>query len=63
MGNAGGTFRNNFKAQGLYSQHFIFFGTYRWVQKAAVLHYTRLERLAGDKHISKLSPFLSYEEN
>jgi hypothetical protein len=28
-----------------------------------VLHYTRLERLAADKHSSLLSPFVSYKEN
>ncbi len=28
-----------------------------------VLHYTRLERLASDKHSSILGPFMSYEEN
>ncbi len=27
-----------------------------------VLHYTRLERLAGDNHSSFLGPFVSYEE-
>jgi len=29
----------------------------------SVLHYTRLRRLAGDKHSSLLDPFVSYEEN
>jgi hypothetical protein len=28
-----------------------------------VLHYTRLERLASEKHSSLLSPFVSSEEN
>jgi len=27
------------------------------------LYYTRLERLARDKHYSLLGPFVSYEEN
>ena len=27
-----------------------------------MLHYTRLERLARDKHSSLLGPFVSYEE-
>jgi hypothetical protein len=31
-----------------YSQHFIFFVTYVWAQKARALGYTRLERLASD---------------
>ncbi len=52
-----------YRAQGAYSQHFIFFVTYHWAQKARVLHYTRLERLARGKHSSLLDPFVSYEEN
>ncbi len=48
---------------GSYSQHFIFFVTCEWVQQARVLQYTRLERLARDKHSSLLGPFVSYEEN
>jgi hypothetical protein len=28
-----------------------------------VVHYTRLERLARDKHPNLLGPFVSYEEN
>ncbi len=38
--------------QGLYSQHFIFFVTYEFAQEARALHYTRLERIARDKHSS-----------
>jgi hypothetical protein len=49
--------------QGPYSQCFIFFVTYEWVQQPGVLHHTKLERLAMDKYSSLLNPFLSYEEN
>jgi hypothetical protein len=35
-----------FIVQGAYSQDFIFFVTYHWTQKARVLNYTRLERIA-----------------
>ncbi len=48
---------------GAYSQHFVFFVTNHWTQKARVLHYTSLERLARDKHSNLLNPFISYEEN
>jgi hypothetical protein len=41
----------------------IFSVTYEWVQGARVLHYTRLERLARDKHSDLLGTFISYEEN
>jgi hypothetical protein len=44
-------------AQGIYSQHFISFVTYQWSHEARVLHYTRLDRLARDKHSSLLVPF------
>ncbi len=40
----------------------IFFLTYRWVQKARVLNYLRLERFTMDKQFSLLGLFLSYEE-
>jgi hypothetical protein len=33
------------------------------VEKARVLHYTRIEMLAREKHSSLLGPFLRYEEN
>jgi len=33
---------------GLYSQHFIFFVTHEWAQKATVSHNTRLDWLARD---------------
>jgi len=45
------------------SQHLIFFVTYKWVQKAKVLYYTWLERLARDKHCSLLGLLVNYEEN
>jgi hypothetical protein len=45
-----------------YSQHFIFFVTYG--PNKLMLNYTRLERLARDKHSSILGgSFVSYEEN
>ncbi len=28
-----------------------------------IVHYTRMERVARDKHSSLLNPFLSYEKN
>jgi hypothetical protein len=46
-----------------FSQRFIFFITYEWYQYARVLNYTKLERLASDKHFSLLGPFISYKEN
>jgi hypothetical protein len=36
---------------------------YEWAQSARVLHYSRLERLAREKHLSLLGPFVSYKEN
>ncbi len=48
--------------QGTYSQHFIFFVTYKWVQFDKVLDYNRMKRLARDKHSSLLGPFVSYKE-
>jgi hypothetical protein len=47
------------RSKGSYSHHFI---TQHEPNKL-VLHYTRLERLAGDKHSSLLGPLVSYEEN
>jgi hypothetical protein len=43
--------------------HFTFFLTYEWTQKARVLHNTRLERLASNKHSSILGQHVSCEEN
>jgi hypothetical protein len=45
-----------------YSQQFIFFVTYVWVQKARALDYTRPEWFASYKQSSLLSPFVSKEE-
>ncbi len=45
-----------------YTQHFFFFVTYKSVQKARVLDYTRLKRLVMDKYASLLCSFVSYEE-
>jgi hypothetical protein len=50
-------------ALGIYSHQFIFFGPYKWVQEAEVLHYSRLEWLAGDKCSCLLDPFVLYELN
>ncbi len=36
----------------LYSQHFIFFLTYEWAQKAIVLHYPWLKGFSSEKHSS-----------
>ncbi len=52
-----------FGLQGPYSQHSIFFVTYKWVQYAIVAHYISSERLALDKHSSLLGPSIRYEEN
>ncbi len=35
----------------------------KWVKYATLLHSTRLERLAGDKHSSLMGPFISNKEN
>jgi len=56
-------FNSMIKDPGAYSQHIIFFINNHCTQKARVLHNTRLERLARDKHFSLFYPFVSYEEN
>jgi len=48
--------------QGPYSQHFIFVVTYESAKQAGLLHITKLERLASDKHSYLLGLFISYEE-
>jgi hypothetical protein len=48
--------------QNTYSQHFIFFLTYKLTNKL-VLHFIRLERLAVDKHSGLLGQLISYDEN
>ncbi len=45
------------------AQHFFFCETYRWPNKPLQAYYNKLERLARDKHLGLLSPFVSYEEN
>jgi hypothetical protein len=47
------------KLLGAYSQHFNIFMTYKSAQKARVLYYRILEKLARDKHSSLLDPFVS----
>jgi hypothetical protein len=47
---------------GLYSQHFIFYVSYKWAQEASV-PLNQAEKLSRDKHISFLGPSLSYKEN
>jgi hypothetical protein len=51
------------RPQWLYLQSLFFFITCKWAQSARVLHYTRLEKLARDKHSSLVDPFVSNEEN
>ncbi len=46
-----------------YSQHYIFFVTYKLAHKARLLHNTKLERLTSDKHSNLLCQFQSYKEN
>jgi hypothetical protein len=52
-----------FKALGPYSHTFIFFPTFKWTQKARVLHNTKLEFLSRDKHSNLLGPFVCDKEN
>jgi hypothetical protein len=49
--------------QSQYSQHFIFLVANKSAQWARFLHYTRLERLARDKHSSIVGWLVCYEEN
>jgi hypothetical protein len=51
-----------FKVQGPYSQHFICFITYEFVQKARVLYNIWLDKIVRDKRSSLLESFMSYEE-
>jgi len=37
--------------------------TYKWAQKARVLHCTMLERITMDKHSGLFCLFIIYEEN
>jgi hypothetical protein len=50
----------NFKNPGAYLQHFNFFVTYKWTQRARVLHQNRLKSLHNAKHVSLLGTFISY---
>jgi hypothetical protein len=49
-------------AQGMYSQHFIFFITYKLAQ-SRVLDHNRLDMRVWDKHSSLFDSFVSYKEN
>jgi hypothetical protein len=49
--------------QGPYSQHLIFFLSYKWAQKARALHDYRLKRLTSDKHSSLLRAFIRCKDN
>jgi hypothetical protein len=44
-----------------YSQHSIFFVTYKSAQKVRLFHTTKLKRLTSDKHSNLLGQSLSYE--
>ncbi len=46
-----------------YSHYSIFFITYLRAQLNIVLHYSKIERVAKDKHSSLLDLFISYKEN
>jgi hypothetical protein len=46
-----------------YSEHIVFFVTYKWTLQAKSLHFSRLDRLAMDKRSGLLGPFVHYEEN
>jgi hypothetical protein len=43
---------------GPYSQLYIFFVAYEWAKQARVLHWTRVEMLAMDKHRSLLRSYV-----
>jgi hypothetical protein len=45
-----------------YSQHYIFFVTYKWTQEARALHLARLEKLGCEEQSSLLGPFTGYKE-
>ncbi len=46
----------------LYSQHYIFFVTNKWVQYASLLHGIRLQRLTNVKRSNLLVQLVSYKE-
>jgi hypothetical protein len=43
-------------------EHFIFFLIYKWTQKARLVSYIKLKRLAKHKHSGLMGPFVSYED-
>ncbi len=47
---------------GLFSQHFIFFVTYKWPNKLECCITLALKGLKWDKHSSLLGPFISYKK-
>ncbi len=57
------TFVEILSASGAIFTTFIFPTTYKWAHKARLLHYTRLERLAGEKHLVLFGPFISNTGN
>jgi hypothetical protein len=46
----------------LYSQHYIFFITNKWVQYASLLHGIMLQRLTNVKNSNLLVQLVSYKE-
>ncbi len=46
-----------------YSQHFIFFVTYKWAKKLECYITLGWKGVPGDKHFSLLGPVMSYKEN
>jgi selenophosphate synthase len=46
----------------IFSSKVIYFTTYQSAQYVEMLHYKMLERLAREKNISLLDPFVSYKE-
>jgi hypothetical protein len=48
---------------GAYSQHFIFFATFKWAEEARVFVTGKPFQPDVMKHSSFLGPLISYEEN
>ncbi len=57
------TTAQNIKAQGPYSQYFIFFITYVWTYKLGCYITLGWKDLSADKRSSLLAPFVSYKDN
>jgi hypothetical protein len=57
------TATKSFGVQGPYSQHFIFFTSHKWVQRARVFLPGDPFQPSETKNSSLLGPCLSYEEN